>query len=142
MCRRSAPNAVLAGGASCGFPFRRCSMKIAASMAVISIGMFCAAAGSSFGAEATTKNPHEGNTKIVKEGRKIYDGNCKSCHGEGGKGDICPDLTTKKKKFGNSDADLYTTISKGRPAGMPNWNNTLGADKIWKVITYLRSIEK
>jgi mono/diheme cytochrome c family protein len=116
--------------------------KSAAIMAVIALGLVCATAGPSYSAEAQTKNPYEGKQSVVKEGKRIYDSNCKSCHGEGAKGDICPDLTTKKKKFGNTDADLHTTISKGRPAGMPNWDNTLGADKIWKVITYLRSVEK
>lgn len=116
--------------------------KSAAIIAVISLGLLCAATGASQAAEAKTKNPYEGTQSIVKEGKRIFDSNCKGCHGEGAKGDICPDLTTQKKKFGNSDTDLYTTISKGRPGGMPNWDNTLGADKIWKVITYLRSVEK
>lgn len=116
--------------------------KSAAIIAVVSLSLLCATAGATSGAEAKTKNPHEGKQPAIKEGKRIYDSNCKGCHGEGARGDICPDLTTKKKKFGNSDTELYTTISKGRPGGMPNWDNTLGADKIWKVITYLRSIEK
>ncbi|MBA4372828.1 MAG: hypothetical protein C0402_08175 [Thermodesulfovibrio sp.] len=115
--------------------------KSAAVVAAISL-LLCAAAELSFSAEAKTNNPYGGNTSVLKEGKRIYESNCKSCHGDGAKGDICPDLTTKKKKFGNTDADVYTTISKGRPAGMPNWDNTLGSDKIWKVIAYLRSLEK
>lgn len=116
--------------------------KLAAFVAVIAIGLVCTTTGAARGAETKYRNPYEGKQAVLKEGKRIFDSNCKSCHGEGAKGDICPDLTTKKKKFGNSDADLYTTIAKGRPAGMPNWDNTLGADKIWKVITYLRSVEK
>jgi len=56
--------------------------------------------------------------------------------------DISPNLTDKEWKYGSSDADLFLTISKGRPSGMPNWKNTLGSDRIWKVITYIRSIAK
>lgn len=88
------------------------------------------------------KNPYAGDQQAIKEGAEIFKKNCESCHGPGGKGDICPDLTKKSKKYGNSDADLFLTISKGRPGGMPNWDNTLGTDRIWKVITYIRSIEK
>ncbi len=88
------------------------------------------------------KNPYEGNPKAAQEGAQIFKSNCKVCHGEGGKGDICPNLTVKQKKYGDSDADLFQTVSKGRPGGMPTWENILGPDRIWKVITYIRSIEK
>ena len=91
---------------------------------------------------AQTKNPYAGNAKIAAEGADIFKKNCQVCHGEGGKGDICPNLTTKSKKYGDADQDLFTTISNGRPGGMPNWDSALGPDKIWKVITYIRSIEK
>lgn len=88
------------------------------------------------------KNPFAGNPLALKKGAEIFKKNCEVCHGVGGKGDICPDLTKKNKKYGNTDTDLFFSISKGRPGGMPNWDNTLGSEKIWKVITYIRSIEK
>ena len=102
--------------------------------------MICSAAVSS--GATPGKNPYEGNTQAAQEGAHIFQSNCQVCHGVGGKGDICPNLTVKKKKYGDSDADLFQTVSKGRPGGMPTWENILGADKIWKVITYIRSIEK
>lgn len=118
--------------------------KISVILAAVSLTLICGTAWiwPAYGEDSKTKNPYEGNQKMVKEGKLIFDNNCKSCHGEGAKGDICPDLTTKKKKYGNADTDLFTTISKGRPGGMPNWDNNLGKDKIWKVITYIRSVEK
>ncbi len=91
---------------------------------------------------ADMKNPYTLKPEIIKEGAEIFKRNCEACHGQGGRGDICPDLTKKDKKYGNSDADLFTSISKGRPGGMPNWDTSLGSDRIWKVIIYLRSIEK
>jgi cytochrome c oxidase cbb3-type subunit 2 len=116
-------------------------MKKILLAAFVMVAMVISGSVVSFGADQT-KNPFDGNKKMVKEGQKIFDFNCKSCHGEGGKGDICPDLTKKKKKYGDSDAELFTTISKGRQGGMPNWDKTLGTEKIWKVITYNRSVEK
>lgn len=106
-------------------------------LSLLSILLF---AGSTFSQQA--KNPYAGNPQAVKEGAEIFKKNCEACHGPGGKGDICPDLTKKNKKYGNTDADLFQSISKGRPGGMPNWDNTLGTERIWKVITYIRSIEK
>jgi cytochrome c oxidase cbb3-type subunit 3 len=74
------------------------------------------------------------------EGATIFAQNCKVCHGEGGKGDICPNLTDKEWKYGNSDEQLFQTISQGRPDGMPNWGNTLSEKQIRDVIAYIRSI--
>ncbi|TAN40248.1 MAG: c-type cytochrome [Nitrospirae bacterium] len=109
---------------------------------MLTAGLLLGVSGTSFGAEHQTKNPYEGKAKMVKEGQKLYDYNCKSCHGEGAKGDVCPDLTVKKKKYGNSDTELFKTIAQGQPGGMPNWDKTLGTEKIWKIVTYLRSLEK
>lgn len=88
------------------------------------------------------KNPYHGDPEAVKAGAEVYDLNCRTCHGDDAKGNMCPDITVKNKKYGNSDADLFRSISKGIPGGMPNWDDTLGAEKIWKVITFLRSIEE
>jgi len=88
------------------------------------------------------KNPYANSPQAIKEGHELFKANCATCHGPEAKGDICPDLTRKNKKYGNADADLLLTITKGRPGGMPNWNNTLGTEKIWKIIAFLRSIEK
>ncbi|UCF87391.1 MAG: c-type cytochrome, partial [Nitrospiraceae bacterium] len=94
------------------------------------------------GVNGEEKNPFEGKPDAVKTGEEIFRKRCVVCHGEGGKGDICPNLTDEEWKYGNSDKDLFQTISKGRPGGMPNWDNTLGEEKIWKVISYIRSIGK
>jgi hypothetical protein len=48
------------------------------------------------------KNPFEGKPDAVKEGEEIFKKRCLICHGEGGKGDICPDLTDKEWKYGNA----------------------------------------
>lgn len=101
------------------------------------------AAGAPAVAEAAAgmKNPVEGKREAIEEGKKIFEQNCVACHGANAKGGIGPNLTTKGKKFGNSDGDLYASISKGRPGGMPEWETALGRERIWKVVAYLRSIE-
>jgi len=78
---------------------------------------------------------------IDTEGAKLFKQHCEVCHGEGGKGNIGPDLTDDKWTYGSSDEDLVATISKGRSGGMPAWDNQLGPDKIKELITYIRSIE-
>ena len=77
---------------------------------------------------------------IDTEGAQLFKQHCEVCHGEGGKGNIGPDLTDSKWKYGSSDDDLFTSISKGRSGGMPSWENQLSADKIKKLVAYIRSL--
>jgi cytochrome c oxidase cbb3-type subunit 2 len=100
-----------------------------------------AAAGPGTAEAAEEKNPYAGNRAAVEEGEKIFEENCKVCHGEKGVGGFGPKLATTKHKFGGTDADLFTTVSGGRPGGMPSFLQPLGKDRIWKVITYIRRLE-
>ncbi len=88
------------------------------------------------------KNPFEGKADAIREGRDIFLKNCSACHGNDARGGIGPDLLKKDLKFGRSDSDLYLSIANGRPGGMPDWEKTLGKDRIWYVIAFLRTIEE
>lgn len=79
-------------------------------------------------------------TTEAGEGAKIFIKYCQVCHGEGGKGDICPNLTDKEWIYGNSDEQLFQTISRGRPEGMPDWGTRLSEKQIRDAIAYIRSI--
>jgi cytochrome c oxidase cbb3-type subunit 2 len=91
---------------------------------------------------ASLKNPFAGDKRAALTGKEIFLKHCAVCHGSDAKGVIGPDLTDQEWKYGNSDGDLYTTISEGRPGGMPNWGTQLGNDNVWKVISYIRTIGK
>jgi cytochrome c oxidase cbb3-type subunit 3 len=90
-------------------------------------------------AGAVVKNSFEGKPEAIKEGEKIFDAKCSECHmdGTGGAG---PNLTDDEWTYGGSDAEVFETISYGRKGGMPSWKKELGADNIWKVIAFIRSI--
>lgn len=86
------------------------------------------------------KNPYpKGDAKAIHEGEDIYKINCKSCHGEKGKGGIGPPLTGKLK-FGENEKDLYTSVADGKSGGMPGFTNQLKEKKIWQVVSYLLSL--
>ncbi len=89
---------------------------------------------------AESRNPYAGNKKAEEEGEVIFKANCRSCHGDKGKGGFGPDLTGRQWKYGGTDGALFATISGGRPGGMPSFEGTLGKERIGKVITYLRSL--
>jgi cytochrome c oxidase cbb3-type subunit 2 len=93
-------------------------------------------------AAAPVKNPFEGKPDAIRDGKEIFGTNCAACHGKDAKGGIGPNLLKKDLKFGRADKDLFASISKGRPGGMPDWEKALGSEKIWKVIAYLRTVEE
>jgi mono/diheme cytochrome c family protein len=76
-------------------------------------------------------------------GEGIYLLNCKSCHGDPGKGNYqalnpIPGDPASDKIQVNSDGALYYKISEGRGL-MPSFKRILSPDDIWSVISYIRS---
>jgi cytochrome c oxidase cbb3-type subunit 2 len=83
------------------------------------------------------KNPYTpGEAKIVAEGKALYDENCAQCHGANLKGDIGVALAELTKSEGEVFSSIYQGLDR---LGMPAFGDTLGKEKIWKVITYLSS---
>jgi len=119
-------------------------------LAVASLLFFVAGiltVATSTGAQA--KNPFEGDAKVAKIGESQFRANCAFCHGLGARGGgRGPDLSRRPKKHGDSDQDLFTTISNGVPgtAMPPNGATQQGVGmtetEIWQVVTYIRSVEK
>lgn len=82
------------------------------------------------------KNPFKGDKAAVAEGKTIYARDCAQCHGAELKGDVGPGLI----KTGKPDAELFKTIYSGIDAnGMPAYGDTLGKDRIWKLITFIQA---
>ena len=92
---------------------------------------------------AWAQNPYVSDPKAPEAGRGIFRIYCAPCHGlkaDGGRG---PDLTLGTYTAGNSDADLHRVISRGVAGSeMPDFNERLGGDNIWKVVAYIRSAAK
>ncbi|MBI5189173.1 MAG: cytochrome-c oxidase, cbb3-type subunit II [Nitrospirae bacterium] len=85
-------------------------------------------------------NPYAGNKSAIEEGDDIFEVNCASCHGKDLKGGIGADLTAASLKFGGTDADLYASITGGRPGGMPPFKDALGDDKVWRVVSFIQYV--
>lgn len=93
-------------------------------------------------AAAQRKNPFSGNHEAEEEGGTLFQANCRPCHGEKGTGGVGPNLADGEWLFGGEDAEVFASIAQGRPGGMPPFEGSLGKDRIWKVIAYLRKIGK
>ncbi|MBE0409739.1 MAG: cytochrome c [Anaerolineales bacterium] len=99
------------------------------------------------------QNPLENTLQAVEQGEIIYQVNCASCHGVSGKGDgvvsnsLEPrptNLAVNQERL--SDGYLYWRIYAGGAfepfrSVMPGWRGLISEEDIWRVITYIRSLE-
>jgi mono/diheme cytochrome c family protein len=89
------------------------------------------------------RNPFEGNADAIATGAKLYISyNCVDCHGADGSGAMAPAFVDGRWHFGGSPAAVYESIYQGRPDGMPAWGGLLDQASIWRLVTYVRSLEK
>jgi cytochrome c oxidase cbb3-type subunit III len=81
------------------------------------------------------------NRWAVSEGQRLYSWyNCAGCHSPGGGGGIGPPLTDDEWIYGSSPENIYDTIVKGRPRGMPSFSGRIASSDLWKLVAYVRSL--
>ena len=97
----------------------------------------------------TLKNPFRADTLAYKEGKKIYDGTCWTCHGKSGRGDgpaaksliVKPADHTDPIVQKQSDGALFWKINKGRGQMAP-YEKTYSKAQRWKLVNYIRRLGK
>jgi cytochrome c oxidase cbb3-type subunit 3 len=91
---------------------------------------------------ATLRDPLKGDSQAVEEGRKLFGAtNCDGCHAGGAVGAVGPSLADGRWRYGGSDGELYQTIFYGRPKGMPAFGGALPPQAIWRLVTYIQSLQ-
>jgi cytochrome c oxidase cbb3-type subunit 3 len=93
------------------------------------------------GTEATLVNAYESNAWAIGEGQRLYSQmNCAGCHAPGGGGGIGPALTDDEWIYGGQPENIFDTIVKGRPRGMPSFRDRIGNTEVWKLVAYVRTL--
>ena len=82
-----------------------------------------------------------------EKGDKIYQANCKSCHGDVGKANYAKLVPIPKDPASpeyqkNTDGEMFHILSNGKGVLMPTFVNTLTEEQRWDVIAYIRSFNK
>lgn len=103
-----------------------------------------------------TVNPFRDDAAAIAAGQKTFAGVCAACHGPDGKGLIGPNVMDDEWLHATggkmSEKDVFDIVMNGvdmqhikqeqkPPHGgpMPAHKGTLGAETVWKVVTYLES---
>ncbi|HIJ80534.1 MAG TPA: c-type cytochrome [Desulfuromonadales bacterium] len=77
----------------------------------------------------------------IAAGKQLYGKLCVSCHGEGGKGGIGPNLTSSKYKYGKARLEVTKSIAEGRPGGMPAFNSQSDHEQVESLVEYVLSLK-
>jgi cytochrome c oxidase cbb3-type subunit 3 len=89
------------------------------------------------------KNPVAEDSGAAARGMKYFANfNCVGCHADNGGGGMGPSLSNRAFIYGSKPADIYLTISQGRPNGMPSWGPVLPDSVIWDLVAYVKSISQ
>ena len=95
--------------------------------------------------DARPVNPFEGKADIVPEGNSLFNQYCSHCHGPNAEqGERPRDLRRLRIRYGDDAiAVFYKTVSTGRlDKGMPIWKGIVPDEVLWKIFTFLSSIQK
>jgi glucose/arabinose dehydrogenase/cytochrome c5 len=87
------------------------------------------------------KNPYAGQHAAAVAGARLYNTNCGSCHGIGGRGTGNIPALSEGPTQTASDGEVFWFITTGSANnGMPAWGS-LSEQKRWQIVTYLKSLK-
>jgi mono/diheme cytochrome c family protein len=93
-------------------------------------------------------NPLPRTGEVLREGLKLYEENCQTCHGTEGKGDgpaiqfietPPADLTRPDLQSRLTDGEIFWKLSEGR-SPMPSFKKKLSEKERWQLAQYVRSL--
>ena len=117
-------------------------------LAILTVGLWLQGAGTGDAAESAADaiaNPHHGRADLVPEGKTLFNLHCSHCHGPNAvQGERRRDLRRLTRRYGaDTPAIFYRTATNGREdKGMPAWQGVLEDDTLWKIFTFLETVQK
>ena len=90
-------------------------------------------------------NPFSGDEEMISKGRTLFNVYCSHCHGPNAiQGERPRDLRRLSRLYKDKMTLAFlTTVLNGRPVkGMPSWGGILEEDTLWKVFSFLETVQK
>jgi len=90
------------------------------------------------------ENPFAGPPDLIEEGRSLFNQYCSHCHGPNAvQGERPRDLRRLNIRYGDKASTIfYETVSTGRlDVGMPVWKGVLSDEGLWRIFTYLQTVQ-
>ncbi len=93
-------------------------------------------------------NPIKMSEASARQGRRIFERFCVTCHGLKGDGKTdmaenipvpLPDFTEGKWKFGATDGEIYSLIRFGSENGMDAYKERINEPRTWHLVNYIRT---
>lgn len=100
---------------------------------------------------ANLNNPYPASTENIADGKRLYQAQCQTCHGEFGQGDglvgeqLMPrpaNLSLTRRLPVTTDAFFFWTLSEGGQSlgtAMPAFSSRLSEKEMWQVIRYINT---
>ncbi len=113
-----------------------------AAVIVILVGMPFVASAAEVSPRPT--NPYAGSKEAAIEGAGLLNQYCAHCHGQWAEqGERVRDLRRLHIRYGNDAiSTFYSTVSTGRlDKGMPVWKGVLSDEILWKIFTFLETVQ-
>lgn len=117
---------------------------LCATMITAALCTFPAVAAYAEDAKPQLVNPLEGRSDVVEDGRSLFSQYCSHCHGQNAvQGERPRDLRRLKLRYGDQAPNtFYETISAGLlDRGMPAWKGVLSDDALWRIYTFLQTVQ-
>jgi cytochrome c oxidase cbb3-type subunit 3 len=87
------------------------------------------------------QSPYQYNAYGIAEGKRLYAAyNCSGCHAVAGGGGIGPALIDDKWIYGSRADQIFSSISQGRPDGMPSFGGHIPDQQIWQLVAYVQAL--
>lgn len=96
------------------------------------------------------QNPIPAEKEVITAGKRLYQRECLSCHGNFGRGDgpaakgldrLPGDLADPQLMEAQTDGELFWKITEGRKP-MPSFKKALSEEERWRIVHYLRTLVK
>jgi mono/diheme cytochrome c family protein len=110
----------------------------------VAAGMLLVATTASANEDAKPVNPFAGDKSVVEEGGSLFNQYCSHCHGQwADQGERPRDLRRMNIRYGDDAITAFLkTVTEGRlDKGMPVWKGVLPDETIWKIYTFLTTVQ-